>query len=75
MDTDNKTILDAIRKLEKSILEDGKVDIAETELLLNFARPLAATNSDMADPAFIKKHKIEVIMVAFNHIHSAPKLH
>ena len=49
MDTDNKTIQDAIRKLEKSILEDGKVDIAETELLLNFARPLAATNSDMAD--------------------------
>ena len=32
-------------------------------------------NSDMADPAFIKKHKIEVIKVAFNHIHSAPKLH
>ncbi len=32
-------------------------------------------NSDMADPAFIEKHKIEVIKVAFNHIHSAPKKH
>ncbi len=46
---DNKTVQEAIRRLETSIMEDGKVDKAETELLLNFAKPLAATNSDMAD--------------------------
>ena len=30
-------------------------------------------NSDLSDPAYIEKHGIEVIRVAFNHIHSAPK--
>lgn len=30
-------------------------------------------NSELAHPEFIGKHKIEVIKVAFNHIHSAPK--
>lgn len=30
-------------------------------------------NSELALPEFIEKHKIEVIKVAFNHIHSAPK--
>ncbi len=30
-------------------------------------------NSEMSKPEFIEKHKIEVIKVAFNHIHSAPK--
>lgn len=30
-------------------------------------------NSDLADPDYMKKHKIETIKVAFNHIHSAPK--
>lgn len=30
-------------------------------------------NSAMADPAYIKKHGIQVIRVSFNHIHSAPK--
>ena len=30
-------------------------------------------NSDMSDPAYIKKHGIEVIKVPFNHIHSAIK--
>jgi AGZA family xanthine/uracil permease-like MFS transporter len=49
METDNAKVLETIRSLEKSILEDGKVDKAETELLLNFAKPLAPTNSDMAD--------------------------
>ena len=28
-------------------------------------------NSDMSDPAYVKKHGIEVIKVPFNHIHSA----
>ena len=49
MNADNESVLQAIRRLEKSILEDGKVDKAETELLLEFAKPLAATNPDMAD--------------------------
>lgn len=30
-------------------------------------------NSAMADPAYIKKHGIQVIRVSFNHIHSAPE--
>ena len=30
-------------------------------------------NSDLSDPAYIEKHGIEVIRVAFNHIHSAPE--
>ncbi len=30
-------------------------------------------NSELAMPEFIEKHKIEIIKVAFNHIHSAPK--
>ena len=29
-------------------------------------------NSALADPAYLKKHQIETIRVAFNHIHSAP---
>ncbi len=49
MKTDNAEVLEAIKRLEKGILEDNKVDKAETEILLNFAKPLAATNSDMAD--------------------------
>ena len=49
MNIEDESVLQAIRRLEKSILEDGKVDKAETELLLDFAKPLAATNSDMAD--------------------------
>lgn len=30
-------------------------------------------NSKLSRPEYIKKHKIEIIKVAFNHIHSAPK--
>ena len=30
-------------------------------------------NAKMADPAYIKKHGIQVIKVGFNHIHSAPE--
>lgn len=33
----------------------------------------ALPNSDLTDPEYIKKHEIEIIRVAFNHIHSAPK--
>jgi AGZA family xanthine/uracil permease-like MFS transporter len=46
---ENEKMLEAIKRLEKSIMEDGKVDRAESEILLNFAKPLAATNPDMAD--------------------------
>ncbi len=48
---DEKT-LTAIKNLERDILQDGRVDKAETEILLNFARPLAATDKEMAD--FVK---------------------
>ncbi|MBQ8027870.1 MAG: cobalamin-dependent protein [Clostridia bacterium] len=33
----------------------------------------ALPNSDLTRPEYIKKHQIEIIKVAFNHIHSAPK--
>ena len=49
MATLSPEVLNAARRLEKGILEDGKVDKAETELLLNFARPLAETNPEMAE--------------------------
>ena len=49
MATLSPEVLNAVRRLEKGILEDGKVDKAETELLLNFARPLAETNPEMAE--------------------------
>ena len=32
----------------------------------------ALPNSELTEPEFIKKHGIEIIKVAFNHIHSAP---
>lgn len=49
MNTIDAEVLAAIKRLETSILEDGRVDKAETELLLNFARPLAETNPEMAE--------------------------
>lgn len=33
----------------------------------------ALPNSDLTDPEYVKKHGIEIIKVAFNHIHSVPK--
>ncbi len=33
----------------------------------------ALPNSDLTKPEYVKKHEIEIIKVAFNHIHSAPK--
>ena len=42
-------IKESIRKLEKAILEDGKVDRAEAQILLAFAKPRAADNAEMAD--------------------------
>ena len=45
-------IKETIRKLEKAILEDGKVDRAEAQILLAFAKPRAADNAEMAE--FVK---------------------
>ena len=42
----------SIAKLEKSILEDGKVDRAEAQILLVFAKPRTADNAEMAE--FVK---------------------
>lgn len=33
----------------------------------------ALPNSDLTRPDYVQKHEIEIIKVAFNHIHSAPK--
>ena len=46
---DNESVLAAIRRLEKSILEDNRVDKTEVDILLGFARSLAPTNADMAE--------------------------
>ncbi len=48
MATLGKEVLDAARRLEKEILEDGRVDKAETTILLDFARPLAKSDKEMA---------------------------
>lgn len=45
-------IKEAINKLQHSILEDGKVDRAEAQILLSFAKPRAADNAEMAE--FVK---------------------
>ena len=45
-------IKETIRNLEKAILEDGKVDRAEAQILLAFAKPRAADNAEMAE--FVK---------------------
>ena len=49
MDQLDEKTLAAIKRLEEDILRDGRVDKAETEILLNFARPLAATDKEMAE--------------------------
>jgi len=45
-------IKESIEKLEKSILEDGKVDRAEAQILLEFARPRVEESAEMAE--FVK---------------------
>lgn len=42
-------IKESIRKFESAILEDGKVDRAEAQILLAFARPRAAESPEMAE--------------------------
>ena len=46
------SIEESVRKLEKSILEDGKVDRAEAQILLAFAKSRAADSAEMAE--FVK---------------------
>ena len=50
--SDMNNIKESISRLEKTILEDGKVDRAEAQILLDFARPRAAGNAEMAE--FVK---------------------
>ena len=45
-------IKEAIKNLERSILEDGRVDRAEAQILLAFAKPRAVDNAEMAE--FVK---------------------
>ncbi len=52
MATTSPEVLAAVKRLEKDILQDSKVDKAETEILLNFARPLAKDDAEMA--GFVK---------------------
>lgn len=52
MNADNERLLETIRSLEKSILEDGKIDRAEAQILLAFAKPRAVDNAEMAE--FVK---------------------
>ena len=49
MASENERIQEVIKKLEKSILEDGKVDRAEALILLSFAKPKAAGNAEMTE--------------------------
>ncbi len=42
-------VKEALKKFEASILEDGRIDRGEAEILLNFARPLAGTDPEMAE--------------------------
>ena len=42
-------IKESIQKLERSILEDGRVDRAEAQILLSFAQSRAAGNPEMAE--------------------------
>ena len=42
-------IKESIRKLERAILEDGKVDRAEAQILLAFAQSRTADNAEMAE--------------------------
>ena len=42
-------IQESIRKLEHAILEDGKVDRAEAQILLEFAKSRAAESAEMAE--------------------------
>ena len=48
----NEEVLAAAKGLEKSIMEDGKVDRAEAQILLAFAKPQAETSAEMAE--FVK---------------------
>ena len=52
-------IKESIRKLEKTILEDGKVDRAEAQILLAFAKSRTADNAEMAEFAKLLEDVLE----------------
>ena len=49
MKIEDPKVASAIAKFEKSVLEDNRVDRAEAEILLAFARPLAGRHREMAE--------------------------
>ena len=52
-------IKESIRKLERTILEDGKVDRAEAQILLAFAKSRTADNAEMAEFAKLLEDVLE----------------
>ena len=52
-------IKESIRKLERAILEDGKVDRAEAQILLAFAQSRTADNAEMAEFAKLLEDVLE----------------
>ena len=52
-------IKESIRKLERTILEDGKVDRAEAQILLAFAQSRTADNAEMAEFAKLLEDVLE----------------
>ena len=52
-------IKESIRKLERTILEDGRVDRAEAQILLAFAQSRTADNAEMAEFAKLLEDVLE----------------
>ena len=52
-------IKEAVKKLENSILEDGRVDRAEAQILLSFAQSRAADSAEMAEFAKVLEDVLE----------------
>ena len=49
MKMNDEQLRKAIASLRASVMGDRKVDLEETRILLDFARPLAKDNAEMAD--------------------------
>lgn len=52
-------ITEAVRKLEKSILEDSKVDRAEAQILLSFVKARASENKEMEEFSHLLEDVLE----------------
>ena len=59
MNLHDPQVKEVIVKLEKAILEDGRVDRAEAQLLLSAIKPLAGRYPDMADFVRILERVLE----------------